>query len=115
MQRVSVRGSQQVETLSPIETGCFRIAVPLVLFSLCLVLANPGTAEAQTAIIVMSGEASPDGNGTFISFEVPTVNANGEVAFVASLTGTALGTTDSLGIYLASADSINALVRSGNP
>lgn len=115
MQRIAPCRTDVDGTISPLDTRRFLNAIPLLLLSICLTLAGAGQAGAQTATIVMSGEASPDGNGTFISFEVPTVNANGEVAFVASLTGTALGTTDALGIYLASADSINALVRSGNP
>lgn len=81
--------------------------------ALCLLAIGPRTAMAQIATLVLTGEAAPDGNGTFSEFSVPTLNANGKVAFGAGFTGTASPSTDARGIYIADINSVTQLVRAG--
>jgi hypothetical protein len=63
--------------------------------------------------VLLTGQASPDGNGTFVTFVAATLNAEGELAFRATLTGTQSPPSDTQGIYLADVDSIVTLLRSG--
>jgi len=91
----------------------FNIAwLPL---ALCFMGAGLESAfAAQTATLALSGEAAPDGNGVFSNFGFePTLNANGEVAFVCEFTGTQNPATDSRGICLASTNSVKRLVHIG--
>jgi|GEM_PF-3046271 len=91
----------------------FNIAwLPL---ALCFIGAGLESAfAAQTATLVLAGEAAPDGNGVFSSFSFePTLNANGEVAFICEFNGTQNPTTDSRGICLASTKSVKRLVHIG--
>jgi hypothetical protein len=72
------------------------------------------TATAQTATLVLTDDVIPGGNGTFFGFgPVQTLNANGEVAFIADLAGTQNPSTDGRGIYLANTQSVTKLVRTG--
>ena len=76
--------------------------------------ATPQGATAQTATLVRTGDVIPGGNGVFSGFgPVQTLNANGEVAFIADLTGTQNPSTDGRGIYLANTQSVTQLVRTG--
>jgi hypothetical protein len=84
--------------------------LPLALY---LVGTGPGDATAQTATLVLTGDAAPDGNGTFVEFGIPTLNANGDVAFVGALSGTQNGSVDSRGIFIVDSQSITELVRTG--
>jgi hypothetical protein len=61
----------------------------------------PGTQRAKAAIdvVLTSGAASPDGNGTFSLLNAPTINTAGQLAFVSQLSGTAGGSADSLGMF----------------
>ncbi len=71
-------------------------------------------ATAQTATLVFIDDVIPGGNGTFSDFgPVQTLNANGEVAFIATLTGTQNPSTDARGIYIVNTQSVTQLVRSG--
>ena len=91
----------------------FNIAwLPL---ALCFMGAGlESTFAAQTATLVLSGEAAPDGNGVFSNFGFePTLNTNGEVAFICEFTGTQSPATDSRGICLASTKSVKRLVHIG--
>ena len=51
------------------------------------------------ARIAVKGQAAPDHNGTFASFQHPSLSAGNLVSFRASLTGTAGGGFDDSGIY----------------
>ena len=49
--------------------------------------------------IVRAGQAAPDGNGTFSRLGVFSLNDDGQVAFLADLTGTTAGADDDSGIF----------------
>jgi len=107
--------TNQYHTANNTRQSLFGIAwFPL---ALCLIGAGLEDASAaQTATLVLTGNAAPDGNGTFSDFGIiQTLNANGEVAFVCDFTGTQNPSTDSSGICLASTKSITQLVRTGDP
>lgn len=55
--------------------------------------------KAAIDTVVLSGEASPDGNGQFQSFSAPILNGLGQIAFHASLNATAGGDSDNFGLY----------------
>jgi hypothetical protein len=76
-----------------------QLRVFYCLASLVMGLAFEGGASAAIDIAVLSGTASPDGNGAFSLFNAPTVNSAGQLAFVGQLTGTAGGTTDNVGMF----------------
>jgi len=64
--------------------------------------------------VVRTGQPAPGGNGTFSKLGYPTLNNNGELAFVATLSGTKGGTNDNQGIYFVDAAlSIKQVIRSG--
>ena len=71
-----------------------------------------GSGGAITQI-AREGAAAPDGNGDFSSFSAPALNASGQVAFAASLTGTSGGTTDDFGIFLANGIDTIQVARGG--
>lgn len=83
--------------------------------TLCLIGAGLSSAIAQTTTtLALTGNASPDGNGTFSGFQPAlVVNANGKVAFIADLTGTQ-NSSDTHGIFIADTNSITKLVRTGD-
>ena len=83
--------------------------------ALCITGASLQVAfAAETATLVLSGEAAPDGNGVYSNFSFEqTLNANGEVAFICEFTGTQNPATDSRGICLASTNSVKRLVHIG--
>lgn len=84
--------------------------------ALCLVSAGLNSAIAQTTTaLALTGNASPDGNGTFSGFQtIHVLNANGKVAFIADLTGTQNPLTDAHGIFIADSNSITKLVCTGD-
>src|SRR5262249_33222484 len=62
--------------------------------------------------IARKGQASPDGDGVFATFEPPALNASGQVAFHATLSGTA----HTQGIYLYDDDlGLVPVARLGDP
>ena len=83
--------------------------------ALCLIGAGLSSATAQTTTtLALTGNASPDGNGTFSGFQsIQVLNSNGKVAFIADLTGTQNPSTDTHGIFIADNKSIAKLVRTG--
>src|SRR5690606_13044873 len=57
-------------------------------------------ASAQTTdVVAITGDAAPDGNGTFRNFGKPVLNDAGQLAFSASLDGTTGGGSDNAGIF----------------
>jgi hypothetical protein len=72
-------------------------------------LAN-GDAITQ---IARSGQVAPDGNGTFSTFGSRPLIAAEKVVFEGRLTGTAGGTIDDRGIYLANGSELTQIVRTG--
>lgn len=70
--------------------------------------------EAGIEIIAASGAPSPTGNGTLSLFNAPTLNANGQAAFVAQLAGTAGGTADHLALYRHESGGLTQIARTGS-
>jgi hypothetical protein len=50
--------------------------------------------------VVRKGQPAPDGNGAFGDLSVPAQNNRGQIAFTATLVGTAHGTTDNQGLFV---------------
>jgi hypothetical protein len=65
--------------------------------------------------IAQTGQASPDGNGTFLSFSLPSLNNQGTLAFSASLQGTQGGGLDSEGMFVGGQGPIEVVARRGQP
>jgi len=66
--------------------------------------------------IAREGQAAPDSNGTFSGFsDAPALNDSGQVAFYASLTGTSGGYSDARGFFMADAQEILQVARTGQP
>lgn len=58
-------------------------------------------SDGETVLqVAREGQAAPDSNGAFSSFEDPALNSSGQIAFLATLTGTAGGSADDSGLYL---------------
>ncbi|MEX2091130.1 MAG: choice-of-anchor tandem repeat NxxGxxAF-containing protein [Pirellulales bacterium] len=55
--------------------------------------------HAGIDVVLTSGAASPDGNGTLSLLYAPSLNDAGQLALVADLTGTSGGTTDNQALY----------------
>jgi hypothetical protein len=71
----------------------------------------------QFTEIARSGEASPDGNGSFgtdLGLRPPAFNESGEAAFLATLTGTAGGSSDNVGIFRGDGTSLAVIARRGD-
>lgn len=83
---------------------------------LAALLAAPLPGVAQTIDVAVSGQAAPDGNGTFDDFLDPVLNERGEVAFgAASMDGTLGGFTDDNAILLADGSTLTLIAREGAP
>ena len=65
--------------------------------------------------IARTGQAAPDGNGSFSSLYIPSLNDAGQVAFFAIFTGTSGGGSDNSGIYRSggTTDGLTQIVREG--
>ncbi len=84
------------------------------LFSTPIAQIRLGSDGGATTVIAAEDDAAPDGNGTFSSFDSGSaLNASGQVAFSALLTGTAGGTTDNAGIFLGSGTAVTQVARAG--
>ncbi len=75
-----------------------KIAVATAILTLAAIQSMHRVALAQLEIVAISGNTSPDVNGTFSTFGIPTVT-DGGIAFTATLTGTTGGANDDTGIY----------------
>jgi hypothetical protein len=73
----------------------------------------------QAAMILRSGLAAPNASGgttgTFLSWDRPVVNNNGEVIVWAQLQGTPGGSTDNAGLFVGDGSSLRQIARSGDP
>ncbi|TWU22760.1 DUF7453 family protein [Bythopirellula polymerisocia] len=80
-----------------------------------LAIAHP--IQAATRVVVLSGDAAPDGNGFFAGrrfvFSSSVLNDAGQVAFYASLGGTSGGSTDDTGIFRGDGLTLSQIVRAG--
>jgi len=72
----------------------------LRVFAAYCLLISMGSAVTWAAIqvVVQSGDASPDGNGTMSLLNAPSINNAGQLAFVTQLGGTSGGTADNLAL-----------------
>jgi hypothetical protein len=86
----------------------------LLIFAAVVVLAAV-VAEAEILVIAVGGDAAPDGNGAFFNFEIPYMNALGQVVFVASLGDTIGGNSDNTGVFYGTGapGSLAQIVRKG--
>ena len=71
----------------------------------------------QLTEIARAGDASPDGNGTFmfLGTVAPAFNDAGQAAFFANLTGTTGGSSDNAGIFRGDGSSLAVIARRGDP
>ena len=67
--------------------------------------------------LAREGEAGPDGNGVFASFPASVLNNNGQVMFLANLTGTSAGIFDDSGLFLSDGGpgTLSQIVLEGGP
>jgi T5SS/PEP-CTERM-associated repeat protein len=72
---------------------------------------SPALAQGITEIIAVTGNAAPDGNGTFSTFRAPVLNNAAQAAFRASLAGTSGGTNDDTGIFLGAVGPLTQIAR----
>lgn len=68
---------------------------------------------AGIEIVVSSGAVSPDGNGQLSLFNAPSINAAGQLAFVADLTNTAGGTADNTAMFRRDPNGLTLIARRG--
>ncbi len=74
-----------------------------------------GDANSGPIRIAREGDASPDGNGILSSFNRPTVNNDGQVAFVGGLNFTSGGASDAFGVFRGDGTSnLLQIVRKGD-
>ncbi len=73
-----------------------------------------GDGSTTVAIAREKWVAPGTGGGTFLSFGHPALNASGQAAFLADLTGTVGGTADNAGIFLADDQERIVAVRKGD-
>jgi hypothetical protein len=71
--------------------------------------------DATLIELARVGQPAPDGNGRFLSFGMPALNDQGQVAFQALLTETKGGQRDTHGVFLATDGGLRQLARSGQP
>ncbi|MEM7625609.1 MAG: choice-of-anchor tandem repeat NxxGxxAF-containing protein [Planctomycetota bacterium] len=72
-----------------------------------------GTTTTQ---ISRKGDTPPEGNGVFFDYIASTVNLNahGDVAFLADLTGTSGGNSDNRGVYTGDGGALTKVAREGD-
>jgi hypothetical protein len=74
-----------------------------------LFVGTPGAVQAAA----LAGAAAPAG-GSFSAFFPPQLNGPGQVAFLATLTGAGVDTTNDLGLYAGPAGALAKVVRKGD-
>ena len=79
-----------------LSTSIFLVFLQIGSFGTALCVAQDG----RTEIIVVPGQAAPDGNGQFGNFYGYSLNDKSEVIFSGFLTNTNGGSTDDGGLYL---------------
>jgi len=70
-------------------------------------------SKNSIAQIARTGQAAPDGNGTFAALDEPLLNKSGQVLFRSVLENTNGGTNDDTGCFLYSGGTITQLAREG--
>ncbi len=69
--------------------------------------------QPSTRVVVVSGDAAPDGNGSFAAFGAPALNDAGQAAFTGYLTGTSGGESDNSGIFRGDGATVTQIAREG--
>ncbi len=76
-------------------------------------------ADRRLSLVVREGDIAPGTGGAFFSgiFREPTINAAGQIAFVADLTGSGIDNSNSFGIWVANPmdDMLEPIIRKGDP
>jgi len=73
-----------------------------------------GNGDALTTI-VRRGQTAPDGNGKFLDLNNEVaINDAGQMAFLATLTATAGGATDNMGLFRGDGGTLKQIVRTGD-
>lgn len=74
-----------------------------------------GDGDIEPVQIVLQGDEVSDGNGTYDSFDLPTLNNTGHVAFRSEIAGSSSGSNSDVGIFLGDGTGIpTQVVRSGD-
>jgi hypothetical protein len=77
------------------------------------------SAASVVNVVVVTGDPSPDGNGSFAEFGAPgiqpSLNDAGQVVFLAKLTNTIGGAEDAYGIFRGDGATIDQIVRGKQP
>ena len=77
-------------------------------------LAPPAAAQdGRNDVLARTGDAAPDGNGTFESLFGVVLNDAGQAAFLGFLTGTAGGTADGQGVFRGDGGALTQVARGG--
>ncbi|MEQ1905761.1 MAG: choice-of-anchor tandem repeat NxxGxxAF-containing protein [Pirellulaceae bacterium] len=92
------------------------LALIAAAFALTAISEEPVWAQSRTEVIAQTGQAAPDGNGTFLYFlSSPVLNNSGQAAFSARLDNTSGGyNNDDSGIFLGNVGSITQIARAGH-
>jgi hypothetical protein len=95
-------------------TGTRRcVFAKLLLLNAFWLLQSTPTAIGGTSVVVSTGAASPDGNGLLSTFNAPSINSAGQIAFVSQLTGTGGGTADNQALFRLDTGGITHIARKG--
>jgi hypothetical protein len=75
--------------------------------------AAPVRGQVATKVVAISGQAAPDGNGAFDSFQLPSLNNAGDSAFIAKLTGATGAPEDDFGVFRGRGGPLTQIARQG--
>jgi len=89
------------------------ISFEVAIFGLCWVLAPPASIAGTVKVVSVQGDPAPDGNGTFFSFNAPSISDFGQAAFNADLSGTSGGSADNKGIFRGDGTTLVTIARKG--
>lgn len=91
---------------------CLRIALVLLAIGTC----QSAQGVFRYDIVAVTGDPTPDGDGSFLSFSQTMLNDSGQVAFVGFIPGTPGGMNHESGLYRGDGKSeIVQIVREGDP
>jgi hypothetical protein len=84
-----------------------------MVIGLCVLLCGVSTGFGEAVVIVSTGDASPDGNGTISYLDTPVLNDSGQVVLDVDLESTVGGLLDDAGIFLGTGGGLTQVVREG--
>jgi hypothetical protein len=101
-----------------LSSGTMALGLSFTDKSSAIAVAKPGADGFTLASIAMTGDTNVPGviNAKWLSFNAPTVNSNGTVAFGATLSGvtTKLAATNNSGIWLDNGSTNTLMARTGS-